>query len=93
MNPLVADMLFAQREDLELRNLEGLLNDDCKCETNHVVLPCTFKVTGVVTSTCNGETTLKCKNGIQYSQMHIANGGTCVYCDEPASDCWTIRPI
>lgn len=94
MNPLVAEMLnTVAGQDTELVFLEGLLEDDCKCETNHVELPCTFKVTGIVTSTCNGVTTLKCENGIRYSETHMANGGICLDCDQPAADCWTIRPI
>lgn len=94
MNPLVQEMLnTVAGQDSELVFLEGLLNDDCKCETNHKVLPCTFKVTGIATATCTGKTTLKCENGVKYSENSMLTGVTCIHCDELASDCWTIRPI
>lgn len=76
---------------LDTSFLEDLLKDDCKCESIHNNLPCTSKVVGLVTG-CS-KSVLKCENGILYSKIFMDRGGKCIRCNNPASECWTIRPI
>lgn len=93
MNPLVKDMLeSAHSHDIELRLLEDMLTKECKCETDHQVLPCTYKVVARVTDS-TPISTMKCENGVLYSRMFMAEGGVCLCCDSAASKCWTITPI
>lgn len=93
MNPLVQDMLnTVAGQDTELVFLEGLLEDDCKCESLHTMTECSVTVVAKIRS-CTVPWTLKCANGIQYSRKFMAEGGGCSGCYGLAVDCWTIRPI
>lgn len=95
MSPLVEQMIEATHaRDLELVELEDWFNEDCRCETDHVETSCSFKVVSVVSSTCDGGTTMKCENGTVHTQRLMSGNLTlCAICDRLASECWTIRPI
>lgn len=97
MNSLVADMLLAQnREDLELRNLEGLLEDDCKCGSSHerAENTCSIEVVGRKSVECSGRVFNICQNSWNYNAQYLAEGGwACPRCGNDLEDCWTIRPI
>lgn len=94
MNALVSEMISTRAgQDVELRFLEDLLNDDCKCETRHRVTTCTFKVTGIVVPVCSDKPIMKCQSGMNHTVKLINSGTFCSWCGELASDCWEIRPI
>lgn len=95
MNPLLASprLNTVAGQDSELVFLEGLLEDDCKCEANHVILPCTGKVVGVHLSQCTGNRYLKCLNAVKFSEDAMKRGSKCQDCDKLSSECWIIRPI
>lgn len=91
MNPLVQDMLLAQREDLELRNLEGLLEDDCKCESSHTESSCSYDVSYLIVASCSGKAWQVCYNSAENTRKSAKVCGLCLSLD--VRDCWAIRPI
>lgn len=96
MNPLVQDMLLAQREDLELRNLEGLLEDDCKCESAHMepIPTCSGDVVARKTTKCRGLDFNICSISYALNRESVESGyKVCSDCGVLTSLCWTIRPI
>lgn len=94
MNPLVSEMLFAQREDLELRNLEGLLEDDCKCESKHRDPENRYCSGGAayVGMSCMPDIKI-CDAAGKAWMLFMEDGSICDECDRLCGDCWTIRPI
>lgn len=93
MSPLVQEMLEAVAgHDTELVFLEGLLEDDCKCESDHPRSKCSYKVTHIITVGCTpGQSWNVCENSAK------ATGNSnrcCAFCHVwPVADCWEIRPI
>lgn len=78
--------------------LEDLWMDDCKCESAHTYTPeCEGKAAYQIGTKCGGKTLVNvCRpvienptNGTRIRMEHVY----CVHCVQPASKCWTIRPI
>lgn len=93
MNPLLASPRLdtVAGQDTELVFLEGLLNDDCKCEgIDHDTGPCTVKVTHRYTccEVSKNVCSLFATEAIMQRTLYV-----CAGCGRNAEDCWTIRPI
>lgn len=97
MNPLVQEMLSNRAgQDVELRFLEDLLNDDCKCGSTHRKAgnPCSFDVVGRKSVKCTGLAFNICQNSWNYNAQYLAEGRWhCPKCGSNLKDCWEIRPI
>ena len=77
----------------EQRMLEGWLNDDVKCESEHSGDPnCSISVTHLATTACGTQGRI-CNRAYVSNERHRLTGGLCRHCDKPAKDCWTQRPI
>lgn len=86
-------------QTLEILNLESLLEDECKCESEH---PATRL--GVTDDGCSVVAThraiscrvnlLACENRAKFARSLMAKPRfTCSGCGNRASDCWRIVPI
>ena len=95
MNPLVSEMLgVSARNDLEIQSLEELLNDDCKCESEHEESQCSYSVTHLVVTECGTEGRI-CLNAYKIVAPRLNHSDYyCAYCGQDHDVCvWTIRPI
>lgn len=95
MNPLVQEMLnTVAGQDTELVFLEGLLNDDCKCESrthNHGRVTCSGDVSALLSSCIPP---LKVCSAMHEHVTRAMNWESpCASCGRKTKDCWTIRPI
>lgn len=93
MNPLLASPRLdtVAGQDTELVFLEGLLNDDCKCESKHPASTCSYKVTHIITVECTRQSWNVCGNSAKATGESEKG---CAFCFTwPISNCWTIRPI
>lgn len=95
MNPLVEQMLNTKsRNDLELEILEQTFEHEAKCQSKHVTQKtCTVEVVALKTSLCGAhflicDASYRC-NMESLETMYF----NCSGCGNPASKCWTIRPI
>lgn len=80
----------------ELTHLdESILEDECKCEVNHVETVCSYTVTHHWQD-CQ-ESQLICWNAARHLmgtfEWRNIERYNCVLCKRPAEDCWTIRPV
>lgn len=95
MNPLVKDMLeSAHSHDIELRFLEEIFEDDCKCEgIEHGNLEC-VKTVSALYRNCKYQQ-LACSTRVAYVESYIQERGSnyCRYCLRLGKECWTITPI
>lgn len=73
--------------------LEDLLADECKCESFHEYVPCSFKVTHQANGTCEHRPVLICSNVAAEHFRFISLGGLCTGCKRYAKDCWKIVPV
>lgn len=91
MNPLVSVTESQAGQDVELRFLEDLLNDDCKCESHHKRTKCSEEVTHRIV-TCAGDWQV-CVNSARDMIYRNRKGNWCAGCKRFTEDCWEIRPI
>lgn len=95
MNPLVKDMLeSAHSHDIELRFLEDMLNEECKCESLMHDSGCTNEVTHRGFRRCANVSKNVCADAAAYivkSKSHPLY--YCSDCGESTRLCWTITPI
>lgn len=93
MNPLVKDMLeTAHSHDIELRFLEDLFEEDCKCESQHNNWgdTCSKQVTHLF------QAHVVQKKVCESAASRIERAGksvACQRCGKYIADCWTITPI
>lgn len=95
MNPLVQEMLETRAgQDVELRFLEDLLNDDCKCESAHDGGPaCTHDIVARKYVACDGIAFNICQSSLNQNRVWLSENGNCNGCNLPVQVCWEIRPI
>lgn len=80
--------------ELELTVLEDLLNDDCKCQSDHNYVPvCSQVVTHIANGSCADRPVLICLNVATEHLRFMRINGPCSGCLRPASECWSIRPV
>jgi len=92
MNPLVKDILdTAHSHDIELRFLEDLFADDCKCESRAHLVECT-KVATHRSKNCQRSANI-CEDATNYVLDGLMSPDNCEDCKLPCSECWTITPI
>lgn len=82
---------------LEIVELEQLLNDEPGCESTHLLasgarIDCSHTVVARKIPECGIPFNI-CQNSAGLNRVHIANGGPCLKCGRPASECWRIIPI
>lgn len=80
----------------ELTHLdESILEDECKCEVNHVVTTCSYQVTHLH-RTCEWAQ-LCCWNAtaaiFETEEWKTRHEFSCTECGRAGEDCWTIRPV
>jgi len=97
MNGTVERMLdLTTARDTEIAFLEGLLEEDCKCESLHDIRDCEVCSGDVVArkTACGGADFLICTNSYRWNSRVIASGiGRCRECHNPVEECWTITLI
>lgn len=91
MSPLVQEMLNTVAGHVFL---EGLLEDDCKCESSHIwgSISCTH-IAVARKKGCTLEFNI-CQSSYEWNIRVIRDAiMRCDTCGENVADCWTIRPI
>lgn len=82
--------------DIELRFLEDLFEDDCKCESDHLppVSVCSGDVIARKRTACIRLDFKICRNSYEHNMRSVTSGyRTCASCGRLTSECFTITLI
>ena len=75
----------------EVVELESWLDDELKCQVNHLRSDCSVEVTHRL-RWCDGSS-LMCRRAAERNEECIRGGGRCAGCLGMCADCWDIRAI
>lgn len=98
MNGTVERMLdLTTDREAEIAFLEGLFEEDCKCESAHqkaVAGPCSGVAVAKCVPGCGMVGALWCQSALDAANRSIAGGFyRCALCGSKIGECWTITLI